>query len=43
VSSPYLSSATEAGGVVQFSVKVQVDRAALSTRFANKNGKGSGH
>lgn len=42
VSAPYLSSATKAGNQVQFSVKVEIVRAALNDRFA-KNGKGTGN
>jgi Tfp pilus assembly protein PilN len=42
VSAPYLSNATQAGDGVQFSIKVDIVRAALNTRFAKNGGKGTG-
>jgi Tfp pilus assembly protein PilN len=49
VANPYLTSATEAKNPtspenkVQYSIKVEIVRAALNTRFAPKSGKGSGN
>lgn len=43
VSAPYLSSATEDQNQVQFSVRVEIVRAALNERFATNSGKGAGN
>ena len=43
LANPYLDSATDQGGrTVQFTLRVDLVKAALGSRFASKSGKGTG-